>query len=73
MTLYENAYKNYTKCHFYEFLVVICSISLKKLKIFIIKIPKDSLFIFLVLHAVIVTFYHVKVVQDDISAKSVPI
>ena len=31
------------------------------------KIPKDSLFIFLVLNAVFITVYHVKAVQDDIS------
>ena len=36
------------------------------------KIPKDSLFIFLVLNAVFVNLYHVKAVQDDISAKTVP-
>ena len=33
----------------------------------------DSLFIFLVLNAVFITVYHVKSVQDDISAKTVPI
>ena len=38
-----------------------------------IKIPKDSLFIVLVLNAVLINVYHVKAVQDDISAKTVPI
>ena len=67
--------------HFYEFLVVICCISLNmhflqflsKFKIFLIKILKDSLVIFLLLNAVFITVHHVKVVQDDISAKTVPI
>ena len=62
-------------------LVVICCISLNiyilqslsKLKIFIIKIPKDFFFIFLVFNAVFITVYHDKAVRDDISAKSVPI
>ena len=45
----------------------------KKFKIFIIKIPKDSLFTFLVLNVVFNPLYHVKAVQDDISAKAVPI
>ena len=42
-------------------------------KIFIIKIPKNSLFIFLVFNAVFITVYHVKAAQDDISTKTVPI
>ena len=65
---------------FFEPLVVMCYISLKKyfsitlkFKIFITKIPRDSLFIFLVFNAVFVTLYHVKAVEDDISAKTVPI
>ena len=37
------------------------------------KIPKDSLFIFLVLNAFFITVNHVKAVQDDISTKTVPI
>ena len=57
--LYANAYKHYksTKPQLYEFLVVMCYISLNmnflqslfKFEIFIIKIPQDSSFIFLVL------------------------
>ena len=43
------------------------------LKIFIVKIQRYLLFIFLVLNAVFITVYHFKAVQDDISAKSVPI
>ena len=44
-------------------------------KILIIKIPKDSLFIFFNLNAVYITVYsyHVKAVHDDISSKTVPI
>ena len=42
-------------------------------KIFIIKIQRDSLFIFLVLNSVLITVYHVKAVRDDITAKTVPI
>ena len=41
------------------------------LKIFIIKISKASLFIFLVLNAVFINVYHVKAVHDDISEKNV--
>ena len=37
------------------------------------KIPKDSLVIFLVLNAVFITIYLVKAVKDDISAKTFPI
>ena len=44
-----------------------------KFKIFIIKIPNDSLRKFLVLYAFFITVYHVRAVQDDISAKAVPI
>ena len=70
-----------TKIEFYEFLVVMCCNSLnvhilrslEKLIIFIIKIPKDLHFIFFFLNAVFITVYHVKAVQDDISAKAVPI
>ena len=70
-----------TKTQFYEFLAVMCCISLNmhilralsKFKISIIKIPKDSLYIFLVLNAVFITVYHIKAVQDNISAKSIPI
>ena len=40
--------------------------SLLKSKNFIIKIPKDSRFLFLVLNAVFIIVYHVKAVQDDI-------
>ena len=47
--------------------------SLLKIKIFIIKIPTDLLFTCLVFNAVFIILYHVKAVQDDISAKSVPI
>ena len=43
----------------------------KKENIFIIK--KKLLFKFLVLNAVFVALYHVKAVQDDISAKTVPV
>ena len=53
----ENAYLHYesTNTKFYEFLVVLCCISLTmnflqsllEFKIFILKIPKDSFFIFL--------------------------
>ena len=76
LTLYSS-----TQTHFYELLVVMCCISLNKqifltllnFKIFIIKIQKDLLFIFLVFHADFVTVYHVKAVQDDLSAKTVPI
>ena len=42
-----------------------------KFKIFIIKIQKDSLFLFLVLNAALITAYHAKAVQDDISAETV--
>ena len=47
--------------------------SLLKFKNFLINIPKDLLFIFLVLNGIFFTVYHVKAFQDDISAKSVPI
>ena len=47
--------------------------ALSKYKIFVIKITKDSLYIFLVLNAFFITVYHVKAVQDDISAKTIPI
>ena len=47
--------------------------SLVKFKTCIIKIPKHSLFLFLALNVVFITVYHVKAVQDDISAKTVPI
>ena len=47
--------------------------ALAKFKIFIMKIPKDSLFILLVLNAVFITVYLVKAVQDDIAAKTIPI
>ena len=47
--------------------------ALSKFKIFIIKIPKDSLDMFLILNAVFIAVYHVKAVQDDISAKTIPI
>ena len=65
-----------TKTNFYDFLVVMCCIplnmhilqSLLKFKIFIIKIPKDLLFIFFILNAHFITAYNVKAVQDDISA-----
>ena len=43
------------------------------MEIFMIKIQKYLLFIFLVLNAVFLTVYPVKAVQDDISAKTVPI
>ena len=69
-----------TQTRFYEFLVVMCSISLNmhvlesllKFEIFIIKIPEDLLFIFLVLNAVFITVYQTTAVQD-ISWKTVPI
>ena len=35
-----------------------------------LKMPKDSLIIFLGLNAVFITVYHVKAVEDDISAKT---
>ena len=83
MILYENVYSHYssTKTNFNELLVVIFCISLNlhillllsKFKIFIIKILNDSLYIVLVFYAVFVTVYYVKAVQDDISAKTVPI
>ena len=57
----------------YFFKYVYSSITLKIIKIFIIKIPKDSLFIFLGLNAVFITVHHDKAVHDDISAKAVPI
>ena len=63
ITFYENAYEHYsrTKTKFYELLVVMCCISLNmqiiqsllKFKIFIVKITKDSIFMFLVLNAVL--------------------
>ena len=46
--------------------------SLSKIKIFIIKIPKDSLYIFLVLNAVFISIHHFKAVKDEISAKNFP-
>ena len=49
------------------------SLTLRLHKIFIVKIPKDSRFIFLVLNAVFITVFHVEAVQDDISAKYFPI
>ena len=57
-----------------EFLKIIhILLSLLKFKTLIIKIPKDSLFIYLVLNAVSITVYRVKAVQDDISARTFPI
>ena len=47
--------------------------SLLKLIIFTINTKNYLLIIFLVLNAVFITDYHVKAVQDDISAKTVPI
>ena len=47
--------------------------SLLTYKIFIIKIPKKFLYIFLVLNAVFINAYHIILVQDDISAKTIPI
>ena len=44
-----------------------------KLKIFVIKMPKDLLFILMVLTAVFITVCRVKAVQDDISEKTIPI
>ena len=46
--------------------------SLLKSKIFIVKLPKDSLLIFLVWNFVFATLYHFKAVQNDISSKTVP-
>ena len=46
--------------------------SLSKFKIFIIKIPKVSLFILLVLNAVFITIYHAKAVHGHLR-KNVPI
>ena len=40
---------------------------------FIIKIQKDSLFVHFVLNALFIIVYHVEAVQDDISAKTVPV
>ena len=45
-------------------------LSLSKFKIFIIKITKDLLYIFVVFIAVFVILYYVKAVQDDISTKN---
>ena len=69
------------KPNFFEFLVVLCCISLTKnylqsllkYKIFIIKILIDSFFIFLVLKAVFFLVYHGKAVRDDISANTITI
>ena len=47
--------------------------ALSKYKIFIIKNQKDSLYILLVLNAVFITVYHVKDVQDEKDAKTIPI
>ena len=55
--------------------VLLCAVFLYiclNFKIFIIKIQKDSLLIFLVLNSVFITVYHVKAVQDDISVKLFP-
>ena len=81
-TLYENVYLHCsrTKTLLYEFIVVMCCISLNmqylqsllKFKIFKIKIPNDSLFIFLILNAFLITVYHFKAVQDDIFVKLFP-
>ena len=70
-----------TKTQFYKFLIVMCCISLnmnflqsvEKLKIFIIMIQKDLLFILSIKNVAFIPICHVKAVQDDISAKSVPI
>ena len=58
-----------------------CCISLKmyfllpllKFKILIITVPRYWLLILLVLNTVFMPLFHVKAVQDDIPAKSVPI
>ena len=47
--------------------------SLLTFKIFIIKIKKIDHDIFLVLNATSITLYHIKAIQDDISAKTVPV
>ena len=47
--------------------------ALSKFKIFILNISKDLLYIFFILNAVFITVYHVKAVQDDISAKTISI
>ena len=65
---------------FYEPLVVMWCISLKmhilqallQFKIFIIKILKDSLFTFLVLNAVFITVYHVKLSKTTSLQKLFP-
>ena len=79
--MHTNTYNSSTKAQFYEFLVVMCCISINMqilqslliFKIFIIKIAKDSLSMSLVLNSVFITVYHVKAVRDDISTKPVPI
>ena len=43
--------------------------SLLRFKIFIMKIPKDSHFIFLILNAFFITVYHFKAVRVDIFTK----
>ena len=47
--------------------------SLLKFKIIVIKISKDSIFIFFVLNAVFIVLYHGKAVRDDISAETISI
>ena len=83
ITLFENGYyhNSRTEIQFYEFLVVMACISfdihfpysLLIFKIFKVKLSKYLLFIFLVLNAFFICLCHVKAVQDDISAKTVPI
>ena len=60
-------------CYVLYFLKYAYSSITLKFKIFIIKIPKDLLCIYLFFYAVFITVYHFKAVQDDISAKTVPI
>ena len=61
-------YSSMLKPNYMSFVAVMCRISLNmhilqsflKLKIFLIKIPKDSLFIFLVLNTVCITVRHLR-------------
>ena len=52
-------------CYFFKYAFLQSPL---KLKIFIIKTSKDSLYIFVTLNAVFFNVYHVKAAQDDISA-----
>ena len=83
ITLYEHAQYHYscTQTQFYEFLDIMCCISLnmhitQSLLIFKFFQKRSQMIWFsnvLSKNAVFITVYHVKDVQDDISAKVVPI